>query len=135
MSPGRAGELAPQRLQTLDDQPHFFSQKKARVQCHLIVAASRGVEFSADGADLLGQTALDVHVNIFVGWRESKLAAFDLALDRFQSAHDLPRIARGDDPLARQHFGVSDAPGDIVPIKARIDIDRRREGLYGARRH
>jgi len=30
---------------------------------------------------------------------------------------------------------MGDAPSDIVPIKARIDIDRRREGLYGARRH
>src|SRR5438105_7906684 len=120
MSPGRAGELAPQRLQTLDDQPHFFSQKKARVQCHLIVAASRGVEFSADGADLLGQTALDVHVNIFVVRRESKLAALDLALDRFQSAHDLSRIARADDPLSRQHFGVTDAPGKIDPKSTRL---------------
>src|SRR5439155_15623927 len=100
----------------------------------LIVAASRGVEFSAGGADLLGQTALDVHVNIFVSRRKSKLAAFDLTLDRFQSAHDLPRIACRDDPLARQHPRMGDAPSDIVPIEARIDIDRRREGFYRARR-
>jgi hypothetical protein len=40
------------------------------------------------------------------------------------------RVSGRNDALARKHFGVGDAPGDIMVIKPAIDVDGGREGFH-----
>ena len=92
------------------------------------------MQFAAGRTDELGQAPLDIHVNIFVGLRESKLAVVDLTLDGLQTPDNPPRIARRDDALLGQHFGVGNAAANIVAIEPRIDVDRRGKSFHGRRR-
>src|SRR5215468_5575282 len=69
-------------------------------------------------------------MNIFVGGREDKPATRDLLLDAFQATDNFSRISRRDDPLARKHFRMGDAAGDVVTVKPRINIDGSRESLH-----
>src|SRR4030095_10912159 len=72
-------------------------------------------------------------MDIFVGCRENKLATVDFLLDGFQATNNFPRVPRRDDPLARKHFGMGDAAGDIVTVKPRIDIDGSRKSFHRTR--
>jgi hypothetical protein len=69
-------------------------------------------------------------VNIFIDGRKGKHAPVDFAFDRFQPVDNFAGVARWNDTLAREHFGVSNAPGDIVAIKPPVDINGRGKGLH-----
>ena len=56
-----------QRSQGGADGVDLVAQIEADIQGHLIVARAGGVQLATDRADLLDQTRLDIHVNIFAG--------------------------------------------------------------------
>jgi hypothetical protein len=131
MSFGRPRKLPLKRLQTLSNEPDFFAQKQAHIESNLVVAATRRVELAPGSADFFRQTPLNIHVDIFVAGREREVAPFNLALNRFQPTHDLGSVTGRNNPLTREHLGVRDAPGNVMAIKSRIDIDGSRKRLYG----
>ena len=64
-------------------QAPLLRAEKSHIEGDLIVATARRVELSSGGADLFRQATLDVHMDIFVGCREDKFAAFDFPLNGF----------------------------------------------------
>ncbi len=89
------------------------------------------MQLGAGAADLLGEPALDVHVNVFIRRRELELAAGDLALDGRQAADNFLRIPQGNNPLLAEHLGMGDAAHDVMAVQTRIDGDGRGKGLDG----
>ena len=111
--------LASSRCRVLSrsrDCRHFVAQIEPHIQGDLVVAAARRVQLAAGAADLLGQPALDVHVNVFIRRRELELAAGDLALDGRQAADNFLRIPQGNNPLLAEHLGMGDAAHDVMAI-------------------
>jgi len=113
---------------------HLIAEIKPHVESNLVVAAPRRVQFAAGGADDLGQTPLDIHVNVFVRLRELEFSTVDLKLHSLQAADDFLCITRRNDVLLGEHLGVSDAASDIVAIEPRIDVDGCGKSLDRGRR-
>jgi hypothetical protein len=103
---------------------------EAYVGGHLVVAAARGVQLPGHLAQNGGQAALHGHVDVLVGHIPDELAGLDFLEDLAEPVHQLLRLLGGDDPLAAQHAGVSDAAGDILGIEAAVKGQGRAELLH-----
>src|SRR3972149_7027688 len=79
---GSPRQLALEILQRPDNRPHLLPEIEPHIQRHLVVAASRGMELSPYGPDLLSEAPLDIHVDIFVRRRKKESPAFDFPQDR-----------------------------------------------------
>jgi hypothetical protein len=130
----RACQLALQCAEPFEDQIHFIAQIKPHVQSHLIVTASCRMQFAPRRTNHLGQAPFDVHVDVFVRARKSKLARVDLALDFCQPVNDLASVALGNDALLGEHLGMRDAAHDVVAVKPRVDGDGRGKRFHRIRR-
>ena len=75
--------------------------------------------------DLLLQPRLDVQVDVLELLAERELAALNLLADLLQAAQDRMSIVARDDPLFRQHPGMCNGRGDVVPVEAPVIGDRR----------
>ena len=78
-------------------------------------------------ADQVEQPSLYVHVEVFqiVPPRESVLG--DLGFNRPQSLHDAVCCGLFDDFLPCEHPGMSDGPGDVLPVQPAIVVERNGE--------
>ena len=70
-------QLAHCPIEPLDGAAH----PKPQIGCDLIVARARGVQAPRRRSDQLGETPLDVHVDIFTLNAVGKAAVFDLRFD------------------------------------------------------
>ena len=91
---GSPRQLPPQPLQGRQNPFKLLSEIKAHIQGNLIVAASGGMQLSAHGADLLGEPALDIHVDILIGRGKRKFSPLDLSLNRPETSNDFLRLPR-----------------------------------------
>src|SRR5690606_26950534 len=67
-----------QRCESLVDRLGFRPAKETNVECDLIIAAAGGMEFCSRGSDFVGQSPLDIHVNIFKASLKAEFTRFDL---------------------------------------------------------
>ena len=81
MASGKVHQNILQLEQMLDDGINGIPQVQAYIQCHLIVAASSGMQLMRNFADDLSQPGFNMGVNIFqcVAVRQSSF--LDLLLD------------------------------------------------------
>ena len=115
---------AAQRDPRAIDGAGQLHRRGARVELevggHLVVAAARGVQAAARLADQLGESALDVHVDVFQRRVQAPLAALELAGDCFQSVNDGLRVGRCDESYCRQHARVRLAGAGVVPVQPAV---------------
>ena len=57
------------------------AQPQPQISRDLVIARTRGVQAAGCRADQLGQTRLDIHVNVFLRLAEGKSAGFYFRLD------------------------------------------------------
>ncbi len=114
-------QLRQQPIELIDVIAHI----QPEIERHLVVARPCRVQAPGSGANQLGKPALHVHVDVFELHGEFKFAALDLSPNLLQALQDLACVGLGDDPLARQHFGVRLGAGDILGRHGLVEADRR----------
>jgi hypothetical protein len=88
-------------------------QVETKIECHLIVSRTPGVQLGGRLADYLAQPALDRRVNILVRGLKRKLAGFRLGEDRTESGGKSLRLLGLDDFGGAKHLDVCDRAFDI----------------------
>ena len=121
---GEADEFALEALEFLSEGIAGFAQPESEIEGDLVVAAPRGVELRAGGADALGQLRFDVHVDILEVHLELEASLLDLGEDLAQAGFDFFKFLRGENASGLQRAGVGDASRDVMPVKLPIDRDR-----------
>ncbi len=106
------------------------AQVKPHVEADLIVATSCRVQFAADFTDLLDQSLLDGHVDIFLGGGQVHLPPFDLTLNLSQARNNQGGILIRDDFGCGEHAAVSDTAFDIVTIEPPVKMNRCGEFFH-----
>ena len=109
-----------------------IARPEFQVGDNLIVAASPGVQFAADVAELVDQGRLDVHVDVFALENEREIPSFDFSLDFRQSQHNLLAFVGGQKPHALEHASVRGRALDVVLEETTIKGDRFRELFHAA---
>jgi hypothetical protein len=122
-----AQQAEAELVDRVDDPPARRQRVEAQVGRDLVVAAARGVQLLARLTDLLGELDLEVHMDVLEGGVEIDRALAELLLDDLQGGDDLVGLLDRDDPLAREHAGVGDGPGDIVRQEAPVERGGRVE--------
>jgi hypothetical protein len=102
------------------------AQPEPEVERDLVVAAATGVELAADGADELGQPALDRHVDVFVAALEAERVRLELLADALEPAAQATPLGRRQELGAHQRLHVRQAALDVV--RPELAIDRERAG-------
>ena len=90
----------------------------------MVVAAARGVQVTAGGADDLGQSPLDGRVDVLVRGEEAEAIREEFLADLREPDEDLVGILFGDDALAGEHLAVRFAAAQIVRPQAPIEAQR-----------
>jgi hypothetical protein len=85
--------------QQFADAFHLIVQIKQYIQCHLIIAAARGVQFLAHITDFGGQECFDIHMHVIGFHRKLEPALSDFLLDFLQGGDDLFPFFTADDSL------------------------------------
>ncbi len=120
-----------QRLLQLAHLPlnpvNLFSQIKARVEGHLIVAARRGMELARERPDLIEQEPLDFGVDVLRARIKRELPAAQPHPHLLQPRLDLARLFLGENPAPAEHADVRDAPLQIVLGQPLIERQGLRE--------
>ena len=106
---------------------------KARVGRHLVVARAARMETLARLADASRELGLDGHVNVLVVDIERKVAGVDIGADLIKSRTDRLGIILADDPLCREHPGMSLGTRDVLTIQVLVDRQRCAELLRDLR--
>ena len=97
---------------------------EVRVERDLIVAATRRVQPAARLADRVGQTLLDVHVDVFERDRKVEVAALDVLQNVAQPRDDGIFIRFRDDAALGEHFRVRDAARDVFAVHTLVEGNR-----------
>ena len=97
---------------------------KPKVECDLIVAASRGVQFGSRFTDFLRERALDIHVHVLERCVPLKFSGVEFLLDFAKPRFDLFLFRSGDNPRFNQRGHVSDGAGDVVPVQPTLEGNR-----------
>ena len=79
---------------------------KAKIRRDLIVARSGGMQPPRRGTNQIGQSAFDIHMNIFERVLEDKIPGLNLAQDLVEAIHDRANVGCVQDALLRQHRGM-----------------------------
>ena len=114
---------ALQIAQTVQDLIDLFSQIQTGVYLALIVTASGCMQLLAHITDLLDQTALHTHMNIFIIHIEYDPAICDLLFDLLQTCNDLIFFFLGYDPLSAQHGHMGNTAVNILIVHSLIKKD------------
>ena len=117
---GNGGDEGSQLLHQLFA---FFPEVQPQIQCHLIVAASGGMELLAHISQPLGQHLLHEHMDVLTGHVEGQLSAVQIRQNFLQTLLKLPCLLRGDDILHPQHGSVGDGAFDILPVHPAVEAD------------
>ncbi len=117
-------ENTEQVQEFLSHQRNFLFRIKPEIQNHLIVSASRGVQFACYVPYLFPKSLLNVDVHILEVLSKRYLAFIEISLYLLQAFLDYPSISSRDDFLLAQHSHVSQAARDVFLIKPLINRDR-----------
>ncbi|MPN48708.1 hypothetical protein SDC9_196320 [bioreactor metagenome] len=98
------------------DVGQFLADIQMGVDRHLVVAAPRRVQFTANRTNTLGQTFLDIHMNIFQSNFKAEITGFDIGQDVFQSFDDQFGLVSGNNAAFGQHPGVGNTAGHVFPV-------------------
>ena len=127
---GQPGQAFLERGQQLVDVLSFLAQVQADIQHDLVIAAPGGVQLAAQQTDLLGQTPLDRHVDIFVRGQKREAVPLNLTLNPLQTLADFFSFGRGQQLLLDQHLTVGLAALDVVTGQPPVKGQGRGEGLH-----
>ena len=127
MASGKFHQNISQLEQVLDDDINRIPQIQAHIQCHLIVAASGGMQLAGNFTHDLCQPGFDMGVNIFQVVTVRKISVFDLLLYVFEAGDQFLGLCRGYNVRLRKGPAVRNAALNIIGIQAPVDIDRRGE--------
>ena len=105
------------------DAGNLVSDIEAEVGRHLIVARPRRMQFARNRSDQLGQTALDVQMDVLEGAPEGEFAPLDFGRDRVEPARDLVRLMLGNDAAGGEHFGMGFGRKNIVAPEALVEVN------------
>ena len=83
------------------------------IRRHLIVPTASGMKLACHWTDLLGEVALNIHVNILVRYPEFKFTALPSRLHQTETIHYLRGLAGCYNPNLSEHCGVSDTTFDV----------------------
>ena len=100
--------------------PCLVAQKQAHVVGRLIVARAPGAQFAAQGAEALGEQALDKGVHVFVGSDRFDAPSGEILVDALQGLDDLRGFRRVQQTGALQLVGVGLGAGDVIGSQAKI---------------
>ena len=106
------------------------AREKAQSGGDLVVARAGGVQALAGVADDFDQAALDIKVDILVGFAPFEFAGIDFGFDFFESGANGAGVFGGDDFLPREHFGVGDRGANVAMGEAAVE---RHRGVEAAR--
>ncbi len=106
-------------------QPH--------IERHLVVARARGVQTPARRADQLGESRLDVEMDVLELGRELERAALDLGPDLGQPLLDGAAVSPRQDPLGHQHVGMRQRARDVLGVKPFVETDGGIDLLHDLR--
>ncbi len=102
-----------------------IAHPQAKIGRHLVIARAGGVQPAGRWADSLRQTGLDIHVDIFQGGSEGKIAGAHVLADRQQPFGDSLRAGRIENARGRKHLAMGEGSLYILLCKALIKPDRR----------
>ena len=108
----------------------LFLDIQVEIGGHLVVAAPGRVELAGHGADLFLQAGLNVHVDIFPGRREGKLAPFYLLFYFLQAGNYFFSLFRRKDSLPDQHSGMGNTALDVLAVEAPVKGNGSGKLLY-----
>ena len=100
---------------------------EVRVERDLVVAAARRVQPAARLADRVGQSLLDVHMDVFERDGKVEVTVLDFLQDITKPGDDGIFIRFRDDAALGEHLRVRDAARDILAVHALVEGDRRLE--------
>lgn len=101
------GQRAHERRDLAADAINRVAHPEAEICRHLVVARACCMQALASLTDVLRETCLDIHVNIFEILREIEIARFDVARNPVQPVADFLFLGSGQQADACQHGGVS----------------------------
>ena len=103
---------------------------EVRIHGRLVVAGAARVEAPAGRSDVLGQDALDGHVDVLVAVDvKRELAALDLVGDVVEAGADGVGVLLRDDALVGEHGGVGLGAADVLAPHALVKRQRGAEAL------
>ena len=109
-----------------DPQPH--------VEGDLVVARARRVQAPARRPDQVGESGLDVEMDVLELGRELEAAGFDLLPHLEQASLDGAAVLGGENALGDQHVAVGDRAGDVLCIESLVETDGGVDPLHDFRR-
>ena len=114
---------------------NFIPQIESQIGGNLVIAGTASMEFFSGFTDALDEPCLDVHVDIFERYGPGKITLLDVGEDGFQPGNDVSAVSRTDNANVRQHAGMCNGAGDIMPVEPLVEVDRCSKGLdEGVRR-
>jgi len=117
-------ELDQRGAKSADQRDHvrdLIAKKKPHVECYLIVARTRGVEFASRLANHRDQPALDREMNILIGDIELKVTARYVIFNTLEAFCDRAQLSRFEQTDLREHLRVRNRAADIMPIEPSIE--------------
>ena len=96
---------------------------------HLIVAAAGGVQLAAGIAQPVGQSRLNMQVNVFLGGGEGELPRGDFLANLLQGFADGIGLGSGEQAAVGQHPRVGDRAVDVIVGQATVKRDAFRKGF------
>ena len=112
------------------DGRDLMAQVEPQIHRHLVIPAAGGMEPLAGIADLSGEKALHIHVDILVVLRQLRLTGFDVLEHLLESRRNGRRILPGDDALLGQHGGVGQGAHNVLLVHPAVKLDGGIEIVY-----
>ena len=118
---GLLNERMTQRNVGVHEVMRALFRKQTRVCCHLVVAASSGMETCARIADVRRQSSFDGHVNVFIVDVEREVPRLYAILHALETGINGISVFVRNDADLRQHVRMRFRSGDILSIQSLVD--------------
>ena len=109
------------------DLPAGIAKIEPQIKRHLVVSASCRMQSFPVLADPRGELLFDEHMDVFRSRIKGQPSRFQIAENVRQPPNDPLCLCFREDPLFGEHFRMSDASPDILPVHFLIEPDRRIE--------
>ena len=107
-----------------------IAQPQAQVRRDLVVARTRRVQTPGRLTDEVGETGLDVHVDIFQRRIPGHCSFLDLAGNAIETLLDGIVVGGREDARGRQHGGMGPGSGNVVRRQLAVKVHRGVDPLH-----